>query len=1021
MRRREDAGWLDIIIDDHGEFSIQDRGRLSRLVRELKDPEKQHPMLYFFIGQNIKDEALNALFSNNNIKRTRSNATVNLRSEIGKEALEVPIFLADGNLVTDIKPQLISSCKQGHIYPIVRSKFTESQILPLLYARLLFLFCDIVCIFADDFPGLNYIADFLIFAARVGSASTLPVQVRPVVLVILHSSTPQVNDFNRNISANRGRMSGAFSDVRVVSLDKICETDHASTPARYCRLKSILQHQADHITNMRSAHRASFKALHLKFLFQAALKHTAATVTDPFDHIRAMRTGNELAPGLSNHLAAYLELGFQAGIRIEDLTPSIASAMIADNYPPRAHLSDPNLVFERLYRTPLIQALQLLVKRPDTLSLGHKKVCELVRDKMNRLFSSLEREECSSIELHKLQVMSQSGLLCQVKSNRTCLWCQSRRPQHRPSCGHSLCDTCVLRFGQAASDVEYRFTLQLCIFCLSRVPLVVDLVPPTKRVSILAIDGGGVRGVIPLEFLLLLQEKLGACPVTDLCDLIMGTSSGGIIGLPLAILLWDVRSCSEAFDRLARRVFQETRQVSLACFHHSIIGRVLEWLLRHSFLGRLLKWLTWWLCDGLYDAAILESVLKENLGGSRRIFDAAGPDSNGALISRTKVGVVATNISQETSTFVFGNFNGAEVYDEQCGYELVRPEHENDPFLWQAARATSAAPLYGVPGKHLYFSPTFTNSSSSVFPPYTDVIGTFQDGGLKENNPAWIARQVSRHIWPAKRAPALLVSIGTGAEVNCARGQVAPYFRNVFKDGFARRALNAWLSSLDGERKWRDLVNQLDDDAKRDHIRLNVPLKGMAAAIDNVNDINGYRDLVLLQPGAVRMVAEAASALLISTFYLELDTLPESDNGPLHCRGTIRCRPPIRSILPPLSLLHGSQKMCFVTDSEFLGHFLGEKDICSCCDRYAKKISFEVRHLDEEIMIYMELDRQERRKISGFPDTVNSFIKEQGLLSPFGNSHHDSPGTQRCTACDNHKRKPCQLEGSRPRKMRRLI
>lgn len=342
MRRREDAGWLDVIMDDHGEFSIRDRGRLSRLVKELKDPEKQHPMLYLFIGQNIKDEALNALFMNN-IKRTRSNATVNLRSDIGKEASDMPIFLADGNLITDIKPQHISPGKQGRIYPIVRSTFTDNEILPLLYARLLFLFTDIVCIFADDFPGLDCIADFLIFAAKVGSASILPVQVRPVVLVIIHSSIPQINDFNRNISANRGHMSNAFSDIRVVSLDKICETHRASTPTRYCRLKGVLQHQADHITNMRSAHRARFKAFHLKTLFQAAIEHTAATVLESFDHVRAMRTGNELSPGLSSHLATYLELGSKAGIPIEDLTPSMASAMITDNYPPRAHCECPSI------------------------------------------------------------------------------------------------------------------------------------------------------------------------------------------------------------------------------------------------------------------------------------------------------------------------------------------------------------------------------------------------------------------------------------------------------------------------------------------------------------------------------------------------------------------------------------------------------------------------------------------------------------------------------------------------------
>lgn len=41
-----------------------------------------------------------------------------------------------------------------------------------------------------------------------------------------------------------------------------------------------------------------------------------------------------------------------------------------------------------------------------------------------------------------------------------------------------------------------------------------------------AIDGGGVRGVIPLEFLILVQEQLGECRLQDLVDLAIGTSSG---------------------------------------------------------------------------------------------------------------------------------------------------------------------------------------------------------------------------------------------------------------------------------------------------------------------------------------------------------------------------------------------------------------------------------------------------------------------------------------------------------------
>lgn len=44
--------------------------------------------------------------------------------------------------------------------------------------------------------------------------------------------------------------------------------------------------------------------------------------------------------------------------------------------------------------------------------------------------------------------------------------------------------------------------------------------------SILAIDGGGVKGVIPLEFLLLVQEHLATCAIQDVVDLAIGTSSG---------------------------------------------------------------------------------------------------------------------------------------------------------------------------------------------------------------------------------------------------------------------------------------------------------------------------------------------------------------------------------------------------------------------------------------------------------------------------------------------------------------
>jgi len=51
---------------------------------------------------------------------------------------------------------------------------------------------------------------------------------------------------------------------------------------------------------------------------------------------------------------------------------------------------------------------------------------------------------------------------------------------------------------------------------------------PSGRIDILAIDGGGIRGIIPATILAKMEEKLGH-PMWETFDLIAGTSTGGII------------------------------------------------------------------------------------------------------------------------------------------------------------------------------------------------------------------------------------------------------------------------------------------------------------------------------------------------------------------------------------------------------------------------------------------------------------------------------------------------------------
>ncbi|MFS8562880.1 MAG: patatin-like phospholipase family protein [Rhabdochlamydiaceae bacterium] len=52
--------------------------------------------------------------------------------------------------------------------------------------------------------------------------------------------------------------------------------------------------------------------------------------------------------------------------------------------------------------------------------------------------------------------------------------------------------------------------------------------------SILSIDGGGIRGIIPASMLVKIEE-ITSKPISDLFDLIGGTSTGGILALGLTV------------------------------------------------------------------------------------------------------------------------------------------------------------------------------------------------------------------------------------------------------------------------------------------------------------------------------------------------------------------------------------------------------------------------------------------------------------------------------------------------------
>ena len=146
---------------------------------------------------------------------------------------------------------------------------------------------------------------------------------------------------------------------------------------------------------------------------------------------------------------------------------------------------------------------------------------------MDLLFSSFDLGFTTAAQSHAQNLSASSVQWMQLKSHRTCLFCLRRKPEHVLTCEHTICDICVVIFGTSLNGKQHQYRIDSCPLCLSKGRLVARLKPKTAGVRILCVDGGGVRGVVPLEYLALLQKLLGShLRLPDLFEQAFGTSSG---------------------------------------------------------------------------------------------------------------------------------------------------------------------------------------------------------------------------------------------------------------------------------------------------------------------------------------------------------------------------------------------------------------------------------------------------------------------------------------------------------------
>lgn len=569
MTKCEHSFWLELS-HEMAAPQVVYGSRLARFVNELPQPSVQLPQVVFFMGHHQKNKALRQLCSSNYRGQGRNASSVNIRSDNRTLQSLQPRFFADCDPCRSLLSthESLRNCHEEKIYP-VELPSTEYSLQDIIIARLVFLFTDVVCIFADDVGGFEGTRKLLTTWAAIGSASSLPPAVRPRVIVVV-SQSPSItgsvideNDFLFELlHAGDVPYFSAFRDIQVSSLP----AEELSSDARYMTLCSDVSRQLRSSRVDRERYRSLFSAIHLSAFFELALHNFSASPFAPFDFIRSARDRNPLDGAFASHITSFLKVGSKTRTPYNEMASHIASAILMDAYPPGMHCKWPplwllvcltsldflpSMVYRTLYHDPCYTGLRKFYSTDALASVQSERV----QHHLSRFFEHMASNLGPSSEIHKNNLRQQRKFWAWAKSNKTCLLCLRRYPEHPQACGHGICDTCAEIFGEPSLHTEHEYTICQCILCGNAKGLTVRLKPPTAAPRLLSIDGGGLRGIIPPSNLELLQKDIGPeLPLADLIDLRVGTSSGGLYVIAMDILRMGPSEFKRVFQGLAKKV-----------------------------------------------------------------------------------------------------------------------------------------------------------------------------------------------------------------------------------------------------------------------------------------------------------------------------------------------------------------------------------------------------------------------------------------------------------------------------------
>ncbi|KAI9853559.1 MAG: hypothetical protein M1813_002065 [Trichoglossum hirsutum] len=291
----------------------------------------------------------------------------------------------------------------------------------------------------------------------------------------------------------------------------------------------------------------------------------------------------------------------------------------------------------------------------DRAALLRKQIEEEFISQYYTLYSSgqrLGRPPEEDIVKHRRESLTADttivDLWCKLHSYKTCFSCLRNAPDYCLPCGHAICESCVVDFGTAPQERESEIILDRCVLCLHswKEPQVIQMKPRCAGVRLLTLDGGGVRGILEIAMLLKVEERIGlGLRIPELFDLAIGTSTGGIIALGIAMKDLKLADLMANFKRIATETFKNNRAPK---------NKVMQTITEYGLVQKILLSTRIW--ESIYATEPLKKELQRTLDSKLAMFSAARTTGRQRLM-RVAVTAVKNDGRQPTIIANYNHYN----------------------------------------------------------------------------------------------------------------------------------------------------------------------------------------------------------------------------------------------------------------------------------------------------------------------------------------------------------------------------